>query len=109
MRSHKPKRKPQGKSQKLPEKAVEQSTIRLNRYIANAGVCSRREADTLIAEGKIKVNGKVVTEMGHQVERNDVVSYDGKNLMAEKLVYLLLNKPKDLSPTSLPGWEPRGP
>lgn len=69
--------------------------IRLNRYVANAGVCSRRDADVLIAEGKISVNGKVATEMGIKVEREDEVKYKGKTLNPEHFVYVLLNKPKD--------------
>jgi 23S rRNA pseudouridine2605 synthase len=69
--------------------------IRLNRFISNAGVCSRRDADTLIAEGRIKVNGNVVTEMGHKVTSRDVITLDNKPLKREKLVYVLLNKPKD--------------
>jgi 23S rRNA pseudouridine2605 synthase len=69
--------------------------IRLNRYIANAGVCSRRDADLLIAEGKITVNGKVATEMGIKVERTDEVKFNGKELNPEHFVYVLLNKPKD--------------
>ncbi len=70
-------------------------TVRLNKYIANAGVCSRREADKLIAEGLITVNDEVVTAIGTQVNKTDKVCYNGKVLMAEKLVYVLLNKPKD--------------
>jgi len=69
-------------------------SIRLNRYVANAGVCSRREADVLIAKGLVKVNGQAVTEMGTKVEPGDEVSYKGKILNPEKKVYLLLNKPK---------------
>ncbi len=69
--------------------------IRLNRYISNAGVCSRRDADILIKEGRVQVNGKVIEEMGYKVKRSDVVKFDDKTLHAEKLVYLLLNKPKD--------------
>jgi len=69
--------------------------IRLNKFIANAGVCSRREADKLIADGLIQVNGEVVTAVGTIVEMNDNVVYNGKSLNAEKLVYVLLNKPKD--------------
>lgn len=72
-----------------------QGYIRLNRYIANAGICSRREADVLIKAGTVTVNGKVVTEMGVKVGPNDVVNYDGQDLSREKKVYLLLNKPKD--------------
>lgn len=76
------------------------STIRLNKYIANAGVCSRREADVLIAEGSIQVNGQVVTEMGRQVALSDRVTYQGKVLNPEELVYVLLNKPKDFITTT---------
>ncbi len=68
--------------------------IRLNRFIANAGICSRREADELIAGGDITVNGKVVTELGAKVRKNDKVTYKGKLLDAEKKVYILLNKPR---------------
>ena len=70
------------------------SEIRLNRFIANAGVCSRREADNLITEGKIKVNGKVLTEMGYKVKRTDKVEYKGRQLKSETHQYVLLNKPK---------------
>ena len=69
-------------------------TIRLNRYVANAGVCSRREADQLIAEGLVTVNGNVVTEMGYKVRPEDEVRYNGKRLQTEKKVYVLLNKPR---------------
>ena len=69
-------------------------TIRLNKYIANAGICSRREADNLIAAGSISVNGKVVTEMGFQVHEGDVVNYGGETLRSERKRYFLLNKPK---------------
>jgi 23S rRNA pseudouridine2605 synthase len=68
--------------------------VRLNRHIANSGVCSRREADELILAGKVKVNGKVVTELGTKISSRDKVTYDGKVLKAEKLQYVLLNKPK---------------
>jgi 23S rRNA pseudouridine2605 synthase len=69
--------------------------IRLNRYIASTGVCSRREADDLIRAGHVKLNGKTVTEMGIKVQPGDSVSYRGKQLRGEKKVYVLLNKPKD--------------
>ena len=69
--------------------------IRLNKYIANAGICSRREADSLIAAGAIRVNGIVVTEMGYKVLPTDEVCFGEKVLQREKPVYLLLNKPKD--------------
>ena len=68
--------------------------VRLNRYISNSGICSRREADQLIADGKITVNKIVVTEMGYRVAPKDVVRYEGKILKSEKLQYVLLNKPK---------------
>jgi 23S rRNA pseudouridine2605 synthase len=69
--------------------------IRLNKYIANAGICSRREADDLIKAGAVSVNGKVVTEMGFKVHPDDKISYGGETLRNERKVYLLLNKPKD--------------
>lgn len=75
-------------------------TIRLNRYIANAGICSRRDADILIESGEIKVNGKVVTELGYQVNPNDTVKYGNRVLNKEKMVYVLLNKPKDFITTT---------
>jgi 23S rRNA pseudouridine2605 synthase len=74
--------------------------LRLNRYIANAGICSRREADALIAAGEIKVNGEVVTEMGYKVQPSDTVQYGKTNLNREKSVYVLLNKPKDFITTT---------
>ena len=77
------------------QKRTEDGSIRLNKYIANAGICSRREADRLIESGAVSVNGKIVTELGIRVSSNDVVNYGGETLRKEKLVYLLLNKPKD--------------
>lgn len=84
-----------------PEKDVtnktlssDSGTIRLNRFIANSGVCSRREADKLIAMGLISVNGQVVTEMGYKIKPGDVVRYENRILRSEKPVYILLNKPK---------------
>lgn len=74
--------------------------VRLNKYIANAGICSRREADVLIASGAILVNGEVVTEMGHKVLPTDEVRYGDKVLQREKPVYVLLNKPKDYITTT---------
>lgn len=68
--------------------------IRLNKYISNAGVCSRREADKIIGEGLITVNGNVVTELGHKVSLDDEVRFEGQLLNPEKKVYLLLNKPR---------------
>ncbi len=76
-------------------KSKAEGYIRLNRYISNAGVCSRREADVLIKAGVVKVNGEVVTEMGVKVGPDDVVHYAEQKLSREKTVYVLLNKPKD--------------
>jgi len=69
--------------------------IRLNKFIANSGLCSRREADELIKSGVIKVNGIVVTEMGVKVKPTDKIQHGDQYLRGEKMVYLLLNKPKD--------------
>lgn len=80
-------------------KSAPQGPVRLNKYLANAGISSRRDADVLIQEGKVTVNGKVVTELGHKVGPKDSVKYDGKLVKAEKMVYLLLNKPKDFITT----------
>ena len=68
--------------------------IRLNRFLARAGVCSRRDADKLIADGMVMVNGEVVLEMGHKVMPSDEVRYAGEVLKSEKKMYLVLNKPK---------------
>jgi len=68
--------------------------IRLNRFLARAGVCSRRDADKLIADGMVMVNGQVVLEMGHKVMPSDEVRYAGEVLKSEKKMYLVLNKPK---------------
>ncbi|MCF6365636.1 MAG: rRNA pseudouridine synthase [Bacteroidales bacterium] len=72
---------------------------RLNKYIANAGICSRREADKLIEEGHVTINNKKVTEMGFKVGRKDKVKVKGKLIHAEKSVYILLNKPKGVLTT----------
>ncbi|MGK0414028.1 MAG: 23S rRNA pseudouridine2605 synthase [Polaribacter sp.] len=71
------------------------SGIRLNKYIANSGVCSRREADTYIEHGSVEVNGKLVTEMGYKVQPDDVVRFDGTSISPEQKKYVLLNKPKN--------------
>ncbi len=81
------------------KKESQKEEIRLNKFIANAGVCSRREADKLIADGLITVNGKLVTTVGTMVKKTDKVVYEGKELIAEKLVYVLLNKPKNCMTT----------
>jgi len=81
------------KEQPAPE-PVDDGLIRLNKYISNAGVCSRREADKIIGEGLITVNGEVVTELGRKVSLDDEVRYENQLLNPEKKVYLLLNKPR---------------
>lgn len=74
--------------------------IRLNKYIANSGICSRREADTYIATGLVTVNGKIVNEMGYKVKLEDDVRFDGRRLNPEPMAYVLLNKPKGFATTT---------
>lgn len=75
-------------------KKVSETEFRLNKYISNAGICSRREADNFIKSGNVTVNGVVVTEMGYKVKLTDVVKFDGATINPEKKRYVLLNKPK---------------
>ena len=82
-----------------PPATYKPKEIRLNRFIANSGICSRREADEYIAAGHIKVNDKIVKEVGTKVSRSDIVRFKGQKLNPEKKVYLLLNKPKDFITT----------
>ena len=77
-----------------------EAPIRLNKFLANAGVCSRREADTFIEAGVVTVNGVVVTELGTKVKRSDEVKFHDQPVKIEKKVYVLLNKPKDYVTTS---------
>lgn len=74
--------------------------VRLNKYMANAGICSRREADEFIRQGLVKVNGETVTELGTKITCNDTVEYDDKIVTLERKCYILLNKPKDCVTTS---------
>ena len=74
--------------------------IRLNKYLADCGICSRREADDLIKAGCVEVNGEVITTMGYKVKTDDKVVYGGQTLNREKLRYILLNKPKGYITTS---------
>ncbi len=74
--------------------------IRLNKFIANAGICSRREADTFIQTGVVSVNGVIITELGYKVKPDDRVLFGDKPVIGEKPVYILLNKPKDYITTS---------
>jgi 23S rRNA pseudouridine2605 synthase len=93
---HSPKGKKGIKPAATTNKPSNQSgETRLNKYIAHAGICSRREADNLIVAGLVSVNGKVISEVGTKVQPGDDVRYNGERLGNEKKVYLLLNKPKD--------------
>lgn len=80
---------------------IQQGQVRLNKFIANSGVCSRREADELISMGLISVNGKVITTLGYKVNPGDEVRHESKVLKAEKPVYILLNKPKGFLTTTV--------
>ncbi len=82
------------------QKRAADTEMRLNRFIANAGVCSRRDADKYIVAGLVTVNGKVVSELGVKVKTTDDVRFDGRRLIPEKKVYLVLNKPKDYVTTT---------
>jgi len=81
-------------TQKTVKKSENDGSIRLNKYISNSGVCTRREADIYIASGNVKVNGKVIIELGHKVLLTDQVHFDGRLITPEKKEYVLLNKPK---------------
>ncbi len=103
--SRSPYRQPEKKNRsrrisRLKDKKVSDGSVRLNKYIANSGVCSRREADVLISSGAIKINGKIVTELGTKVMPGDAVVYGKQRLKNEKKVYVLLNKPKDYITTN---------
>ncbi len=99
--NEKPIEKPKRKRQRMSSDAVtdiqkrkNEEEIRLNKFIAHSGICSRREADKYIAAGVVKVNDEVITELGYKVKSDDRVQFEGRNLKREKLVYVLLNKPK---------------
>jgi len=95
-----PLRKPTGKkSSNNPHTKANDGKMRLNKFLAQAGIASRREADTLIAAGVVKVNGEIITEMGFKVGPTDKVNYGGESIRSEKKVYLLMNKPKDFITT----------
>jgi 23S rRNA pseudouridine2605 synthase len=85
------------KPNQAPKRPKVKDEIRLNKYISNSGVCSRRDADIYIQSGNVKVNGIPVTEMGYMVKPGDVVNFDGAVLTPEKKVYILLNKPKNFT------------
>ncbi len=91
------------KTDPKPKKPSNPNEIRLNKYVANSGMCSRREADVHIATGLVSVNGKVITEMGYKVKIGDEVRYDGARINPEKKAYVLLNKPKGFATTTSEG------
>lgn len=91
---------PVKKTTTSPSKSPKTDEIRLNKYIANSGICSRRDADMHISVGSVTVNGKVVTEMGYKVKLEDDVRFDGARINPEKKEYVLLNKPKGFATTT---------
>lgn len=96
-----PKKKPSKNRLSVKKNSPKQGEgIRLNKYIANAGIASRRDADQLILAGAVEINGQVVLELGTKVMPGDVVHYGGERISPEKNVYILLNKPKDFITTS---------
>jgi 23S rRNA pseudouridine2605 synthase len=82
-----------------PRKGQDSELIRLNRYIASTGICSRREADEFIRAGLVTINGKLVSELGVKVSPGDIVKYNGETIKEERKVYILMNKPKDFVTT----------
>jgi len=88
------------KKQSNPRKVSNSDEIRLNKFVANSGVCSRREADLYIQTGSVWVNGKPITEMGYKVKLTDEVKFDGRLITPEKKEYVLLNKPKGFTTTT---------
>jgi len=100
MTERRKKNRRQEPSHEIEQNYSNDEKIRLNKYIAHCGFCSRRDADDYIAAGKVKVNDEVVTQMGVKVQRSDQVVVDGQTLSLEKFVYILLNKPKDTITTT---------
>jgi len=79
----------------IPKTGHEDELIRLNKYLASTGLCSRREADEFISAGLVTVNGKLITEMGVKIRPGDQVKYNGESVREERKIYILINKPKD--------------
>lgn len=102
----KPRTRPNGEfapkkvAQQKEETGTSDGPIRLNKFLAHAGIASRREADNLIKTGLVEINGKVVTEMGYKVQLGDEVKFSGELIKAEKKIYLALNKPKGFLTTT---------
>ncbi len=103
-KTDKPKFKKPARSYKAPQKKqiiqADKGGIRLNKYLAHAGIASRREADMLIKTGSVSVNGKIITEMGYKVQPTDTVKFNNEPIKPEKKVYVLLNKPKNFITTT---------
>lgn len=93
------KKKEREKKEYNPQIAKWNEPLRLNKFLSNAGICSRREADELIKAGDVSVNGKIVRELGVKVSPKDDIRFKGKKVEREKKVYILLNKPKDFVTT----------
>ncbi|MBI1305083.1 MAG: pseudouridine synthase [Bacteroidetes bacterium] len=85
-------------TQERPSKQPQE--VRLNKFISNCGICSRREADEIISEGRVMVNGTIIKTLGHKVVSSDSVSIDGKVLTIAPKIYVILNKPKDYITTT---------
>ena len=100
---YKPKGQAMPKKKSPIKKSQESNTMRLNKYISNSGICSRRDADMHISIGSVTVNGKVITEMGYKVKLDDEVRFDGARINPEKKAYVLLNKPKGFATTTSEG------
>lgn len=96
----KPRKKTNFKAEKSQDSSDSSGIVRLNKYLADAGICSRREADVHIAGGAVMINGKIVTTLGTKVSLTDKVQFGGETLNREKLKYFLLNKPKGFITTS---------
>jgi len=92
-----PKAKSSFRARQNEKKSVQDGKMRLNKFIANAGICSRREADKFIEAGVVTVNGVGVTEMGFRVSQTDEVKFNGQRLKSDTPRYILLNKPKNYS------------
>ena len=82
------------------KKKSNNNLIRLNKFISQSGICSRREADKLIQKGLVKINNKIITELGTKVNAKDVIKVNNKEIKPEKNIYILLNKPKDFITTT---------
>lgn len=107
----KPVKKTFYKDPNAPKKKVKGDTlptfsenVRLNKFLANAGICSRREADVLIQTGVVEINGEIITEMGYKVKPTDEVRYDGQLISQQTKRYVLLNKPKDFVVSNTDAW-----